>query len=62
MASIAAFDAHSGELKSGSPRLNDIMGLPSAFIVFALAEMLKVADGWISSILFDIFMTFPPLS
>ena len=45
-----------------APDLKDIMGLPSAFIVFALAEMLKVAEGWISSILFDIFMTFPPLS
>jgi hypothetical protein len=45
MASIAASLIKSGVLKSGSPKLNPIMSLPSFFNSRALAAIAKVADA-----------------
>jgi hypothetical protein len=44
MAVLAASLMKSGVLKSGSPKLNPMMSLPSAFSSLALAAIAKVAD------------------
>jgi hypothetical protein len=57
---MAAFKALFGESKSGSPKLNEITGLPSLLSALAFAATPIVAEGSMESILFDSFIFSPP--